>query len=210
MAIVKSFGPRSGAAFAQFVDENSPSWVTRSGSEIHIDGGILKIIPRWVYGDVVQTTRNDSQIYQTVFTWSSAIGTICYNENLFWLQLGDGDSKRVCVVYEKFSNGLTISDVRGTHGSSGTMDFQPINNFSLIDAETSQVYTHNNILNYSVPLGCIDYGPDVLFTGSVITNIIDSSFVTCSAITQNQVITFNGANYYSVGPHTLVPIDSEV
>ena len=207
MAIVKRFGPRSGAAFAQFVDENSPSWVTRDGNSIHIDGDVITVTPVWIYGDAIQTNRNGSQVYQTTFTWSSAIGTICYNENLFWLQLGDGNSKRVCVVYQKFSNGLVISGLLGTHGSAGSMDFQPINNFSLIDMETSQTYTHKNMLNYDVPLGEIDYGTDVLFNGSVITNISDPNFLTCSTVTQDQVITFNGANYYSVGPHTVVPID---
>lgn len=210
MAIVKSFGAANQTAFANFVEENSPSWVTRSGNDIYIDDGFVKIIHGWTYGVTIETTRNDTRMTYSTFDYSNVVVTVCYNEHLFWLQASNNAGKRVCVVYEKFDSGLVISGALGTSGAQGTMDFQPINNFNLLDLTTSQTYKHNNILNYSVPLGCIDYGPDVLFTGSVITNITDPNFITCSAITQNQVITFNGANYYSVGPHTLVPMDSEV
>lgn len=209
MAVVKRFGAADQAAFASFVAENSPSWVTRNGNNIYIDDGFIKILHGWTYGVTIETTRNDTRMTYSTFDYSNVIVTVCYNDHLFWLQASNNAGKRVCVVYEKFDSGLVISGALGTSGAQGTMDFQPINNFSLLDLTTSQAYTHRAILNYNVPLGHIDYGPDSLFTGTVITNIVDPNFITCSTITQDRVITFNGANYYSVGPHTIIPIDPE-
>ena len=207
MAIVKCIYTGSVADYVSFINANSPSWVT--GSE-----GVINI------GDIITITcdgSNDTAVisYNEVDTSTSykfrvSRGTLAYNDNFFYLQTrsayGTGNENRICVLVEIFKD-MTISGFLSSTTSSD-LTYQPINNFNLLDLDTSIVYKHGNVLNYSGGLGIIDFATDRLFSDSKITSIADPNFITCTTVESDVKYTFNGKNYFSVGPHTLIPMDN--
>lgn len=205
MAQVKKFNPASASALVSFINSNSPSWVTGSGETLTIDETIT-ITHGWQYGVTVTISRNESQLVYTDFAYSGATCVIAYDENFFYLQCWNSGNERFCVLYEKFED-MSISDARGSTAGSGTMAYQPIENFNLTDLDTSIVYNHKAVLNYDLELGHIDYTTDMLFNGTQKV-LEDFNFITCSSVIAETILTFSGENYYSLGTHTLVKIDN--
>jgi hypothetical protein len=127
--------------------------------------------------------------------------TIAVTDNLFYFGSKDGDGRRNYVLFEKIGNDLFYgaSLSQGTGGS-----FVNIESLTLKNVDTGLTYKHGTILSYSTELGHIDAtNADILLSGTS-KAFTDTNFITCTAVTSNQVITFNNKNYYSVGTHTLV------
>ena len=69
--------------------------------------------------------------------------------------------------------------------------------------EASPVYAHTSALNYAVVPGYIDFSnTDLLSDGT--NSVNDTNYIGCSTVNSNYIYTFNGNNFYALGPHTLV------
>lgn len=70
-------------------------------------------------------------------------------------------------------------------------------------------YTHKNILNYDeTALSKIDYTSDYIFVDGH-RYIQDPTFISCTYIPYDTIITFGGKNYYAIGTNTLIEIEED-
>lgn len=153
--------------------------------------------------DMAYTVNGSSVTGPGVLAYSTTV-TVAYTDKLFYIQVADYSNRRFCFLYENINN----EDYIGFRGAAGTdQGYYSINTFSLLNVINNNSYTHGVVLNYSMPLGYIDYlENDVLFLNTT-KGETDNNFSTCTTVTQDQVITLQGKNYYSVGPNTLVLMD---
>ena len=129
----------------------------------------------------------------------------CYSDNIFYHQYNDSYNRRLVFVYE-IIEGKHYFGATGSSDSSG-QPWYPITSVSLKQVENQSNYAHIKILNYTAPLNYIDYSSDVLFeNGNTMSNYIDTNTITCTTVTQDNVITFGAHNYYSLGPNTLIQL----
>lgn len=173
--------------------------ISVSGESITIDG--IFTLTKVDYG--VRLYKNGSQLFAS--SWNNpATVTVCCSDTLVYIQGYDPQSRRFVFIYEKFDD-IAIYAYYGDSNVTG-VPFKPISGFTFTDVNTELPYTHGARLNYNDPLGYIDYAPDVLFSSGY-KSVDDPNFVTCTTVQQDQVITYQGRNYYSVGPNTLCLID---
>lgn len=125
-----------------------------------------------------------------------------YSDSLFYLEYRDAYSRGLVALYE-------VIDTKRYFGAlGGSSGWTPISSFQLKQIENQTYYQHKTILSYAVPSGYVDYTVDMLFeNGNTIVGIIDPNTVTCTKITQNNKITFNGHTYYSLSQNTLARLD---
>ena len=131
----------------------------------------------------------------------------CYSDTFFYFQYNDAYNRRLIFVYE-------IVDNKRYFGATGTTDstqgagWYPITSVSLKQAENQEIYVHTKLLNYIAPSNLIDYSVDFLYEkNNASSNIPDTNTVTCTTVTQDNVITFGAHNYYSLGPNTLIQLN---
>jgi len=202
MATVKYFSAGTISEFVDFINAESPNWVSGSEGVINI-GNIITIT---CSSDAATITYNGSDV-STNYDYSLNRGIVAYDDTLFYMQSFTGSGNRICTLVETIED-ITISGIISSSGST-TLSFQPINNFDLLDLNTSIIYKHANILNYTAKFADIDATHDILFSDSKAISIIDPHFVSCSQIDSQTVQSFNGKSYYAVGPCTLVQMDTE-
>ena len=131
----------------------------------------------------------------------------CYSDKFVFLKIVSQNSTTTYTTYIYEKNG---SDIYSGHylGSSASCDINSITTLNKYDS--LDTYKYGVMLNYSNFTGYIDHTDLRLLTSNnEITSILDENFLACSTVTFNQVITFEGKNYYCIGTHTLVPLDSE-
>lgn len=79
---------------------------------------------------------------------------------------------------------------------------------ALIDKETGYQYTHNARLNFNTEPGTLLYTSDALFQND--TKVaIDTNFLACTAVPEDQLIVFNMHEFYSLSSHIVVPLYDE-
>lgn len=135
-----------------------------------------------------------------------------FSSDFFYLQYSDSFrdvGRKYVFVYEKVDS----DKYYGAYGSFGDFydrhEFYPISDVPLTKVGFSELYWHKQILNYSAPLGYIDYCVDLLFTsGDIVSSVVDTNTISCSTIEKNNVITFGSNNYYSLGPNTLIQLNA--
>lgn len=131
--------------------------------------------------------------------------TIYFTDTFFYLYFRDANSDKFFLVYEKISGKRYF----GTTWADSTVSWLPINTLSFKQVENQSYYKYSKLLNYSCGLDNLDYSSNILFNSNdQVTDIIDSNTLTCSTVPTNNIFTFNGKNYYSIGPNTLVEVDS--
>lgn len=142
------------------------------------------------------------------FEWNQKI-TICSGENTIYFQIQDGSAsatgRRFAFLYEKVGD----TKLYGYSGSTTAVSFYDISGILLtsIAPTAGATFIHGTTITYNANVGMIDYiNSDFLFSNGVHT-VTDSNFMACTTVPVNQIITFNGKNYYSIGAHTLAPID---
>ena len=157
-----------------------------------------------------QVTYNGTTTsYSVLNNNTSCTITAVYSSNLFYVQLccNYDAGRRIAFLYEIIGNNNYFGAVGSGTGSTSVHAWYSINAIPLTCVEDNVPYAHGNLLNYSTSLGYIDYCADILLQSFTATNIIDSNFMSCTEVPTDQVITFNSQNYYTIGAHTLVPID---
>lgn len=177
------------------------SLISASGGVVNIDNFMSIVMDGRIAIKKGSTTLLDA-------TWNFPINTVvCCNDTLVYVQLNDPQSRRFALLYEKIS-GKILYATAGQSGNVPSVAWFPITAFTLTDNDTALIYTHKARLNYADEMGHIDYVDEVLFDSSDYrTDIEDPNFVACSTVPTDQVITFQGKNYYSIGANTLVLID---
>lgn len=134
--------------------------------------------------------------------------TVCCNNNIFYVQMCNnpsGSGVRYIYCYEFVDNKRYF----GYYGSNtGSVAFQDITTLSFTNTASNASYTHNKLLTYTVAdLNAIDYlSEDQMMTGSTIL-FSNPNYVPCTSVAADQVLTFNGHNYYAVGTNTLVLLE---
>ena len=199
MAYVKKGSGLSHGGIVSMINSLGLDYITVSGSTVIIDSHVsLSFGINAVY---ISIDGGSSSRISRVSENCTVV--ITYSNNLFSLNVVDDSSRAYAVIYEKISD-------KNYYGWNGNVDswttyhgFYKLEEITIYDIETSGAYTHSPRLNYSCELGVIDYADDCLFKAGY-RNISEPNFIACSTITANQIVTFEGTNYYSIGNHTLV------
>jgi hypothetical protein len=173
------------------------SLVTIANDVIMIDG-IFSIIKE---SYAISIYKGDTQLVRRTCN-NPNILTIGYTDSFIYFNTTDPQNRRVLFVYEKFNDLRLYAATSTTDGSP----FIPIESLTLTDISTLQEYKHSAILNYQTVSKYIDYSVDRLFSGTMCTDVVDPYFITCSPVTSDRLVTFNGENYYSAGTTTLIPM----
>lgn len=142
----------------------------------------------------------------------NALGlTALFDENVFYVQWNCeyGSGRRFCFLYEKIEGISYFGAIGAGTESSSQHAWYSIVDIPLTNVNTSMTYAHRARLNYTDELGYIDFTSDALFdSNNYKTHIEDSNFVACSTVRADQVVTFQGQNYYSIGANTLIKINA--
>ena len=126
---------------------------------------------------------------------------IGYSDTFFYLHYYDAYSRGFTCVCE-------IIDSRKYMGVIAGGSFQPVTSIRMKSAEDQGSVYFKKVLNYSVESDNLDYTQNVLFDKLDNMILIDPNTITCTDITQNKIITFNGNRYYSLGPNTLIQLNN--
>lgn len=175
-----------------------------------LSGGVLTIR----IDDIVSITfrnytveafdENGSSISSAMYNPSTEPLTfiIGYSDTIFYLEYRDAWSRGLVAIYE-------VIDTKRYFGAlGGSSGWTPISSVQLKQVENHNYYQHTSILSYVAPDNYIDYSIDMLFeNGNTMSDIIDTNTVTCTSVTQNRKITFNGHTYYALSPNTLLELN---
>lgn len=200
MATVKrSSLPMSGSSWGTWFNNLNCPLISASGNVITIDNEFT--LTKDNYNVILK--KGSTQLFNS--TWNNpATVTVCCSDKLVYIQGYDPQSRRFVFIYEKLDD-IAIYAYYGASNTTGVA-FKPISDFTFTEINTGLEYTHGARLNYTDELSNIDYAPEVLFMGGI-KNVEDPNFISCSTVTADKVITFQGQNYYAVSAHTLVLID---
>lgn len=200
MATVKrSSLPMSGSSWGTWFNNLNCPLISASGNVITIDNEFT--LTKDNYNVILK--KGSTQLFNS--TWNNpATVTVCCSDKLVYIQGYDPQSRRFVFIYEKLDD-IAIYAYYGASNTTGVA-FKPISDFTFTEINTGLEYTHGARLNYTNELSNIDYAPEVLFMGGI-KNVEDPNFISCSTVTADKVITFQGQNYYAVSAHTLVLID---
>lgn len=195
-----------------YFDNLNASLISTSASgeilTITVDNLVTIVFNRPSYQLSVFDENNNIIAYTAFNTSSTRIPPYtfvsCFSDTIFYFQYNDNYSNRLLFVYE-------IIDGKRYFGAiGGTTSWYPITSITLKQVEDQSNYAHIKILNYTAPLNYIDYSSDILFeNGNTMSNYIDINTVTCTTVTQDNVITFGAHNYYSLGPNTLIQLNQQ-
>lgn len=154
--------------------------------------------------------ENDSIVAWTQFNTTSPnvppyTFSACFSDTFFYLQFSDSSNRRLLFVYEIIDGNRYFGAI-GSQDTTGT-PWYPITSVPLKQVENQNYYNHIQMLSYTAPLNYIDYSADVLFKdGTTLSDYVDTNTLTCTTVTQDNVITFGAHNYYSLGPNTLIQL----
>jgi len=126
---------------------------------------------------------------------------IGYSDTFFYLHYTDAYSRGFTCVCEIINNKKYM-------GVNRTGSFDPITSIRMKCAEDQGSVYFRKVLNYSVDSGSLDYTQNVLFDKDSAMILVDPNTITCTDVTQDKIITFNGNNYYSLGPNTLIQLNN--
>jgi hypothetical protein len=124
-----------------------------------------------------------------------------FSDTFFYLCYYDNWSRGITVVYEKING-------KRYFGGTGTGGFQPITSIRMRCVEDQGSVYFKNIISYSVDSGTLDYTQNSLFNPLNNIILVDPNTITCTDVTQNKIITFNGNRYFSLGPNTLIQLNN--
>lgn len=153
-----------------------------------------------VYKHGTQQAIDVSRGYNTPFV------TVIYSDNFVYIWGRSSNTSwltafsiMVCMSGEK-----TLAGCYGSSGYSGN-----VVNMPLFDEDSGLEYHILTVFKeYTPNIDCLDYTVAHLFQGTIKQpDEIDGIFDT-STITQNTVVTFDSRNFYALGPHCLVELES--
>ncbi len=181
---------------------------TISGSALHVvlNDDITVIFTNfsstWFY---IQVYRNSTQLFSKPME-SDSSGmleiTVVASDDFFCMQVKDRFPHYCAVVYENIAN---TSLYGYQYDGSARI---PITAITLYDASNgTDTCIHGTVLNYACQTGVLNFiSSDILWSGNA-KFAADDNLVACTTVSIDSVITFNGANYYSLGTNTLIPMD---
>jgi hypothetical protein len=113
------------------------------------------------------------------------------------------------IIYEKIGSRVFAGILANTQNEYNLN----IRDRVLEEYGTGDKYVHKQVLPYIQESGYIDYTEERLFiydtSATRISNITNPELLSCStAITTDQIITFEGENYLALGTNTLIKLDS--
>lgn len=132
---------------------------------------------------------------------------ICYSDTFFYFQYRDTYNQIFLSVYEIIDGNRYFNAVNNNNDTSG-INWYPITKIPLKQIENQNYYSHSTMLRYTTLLNYVDYSSDVLFSENTASEYIDTNTLACSNIAQNDILTFKGHNYYSLGPNTLIQLNA--
>lgn len=135
----------------------------------------------------------------------------CYSDTFLLFTVESSDTNKIVFVYEVVTEDSATAHLYGNSYSakSGNPD---IHGVTLTSSESGTSYTHGKLFNYSCEnvypdyYGYIDYTNDTLFISGVISEVVDENTLSCSTVTANKIVTFEGTNYFALGTNTIIPI----
>ena len=157
----------------------------------------------WFY---IQVYRNSTQLFSKPME-SDGSGkmeiTVVASDDFFCMQVKDRYPHYCAVVYENISS----TSLYGYQYDGSTRI--PITAITLYDASNgTDTCTHGVVLNYACQTGILNFiSSDILWSDTA-KFATDNNLIACTTVAMDCVITFNGANYYSLGTNTLIPMDA--
>ena len=191
------------AYFSQFTSDSFIT-VDTANNRIYIDETHSCYIYRdsWQY----QFYINGTVSTQPAFRSDDTI-TVAVSDTLFYMHAyNSSQGDQMFVLAQKLDNGLIY---KFTFKRDKVNQFIPLDySWDYIDMyNDSLLYKHSKILNYSTSPNYINYTTDILLLNGIRT-YFDNDLIACTSVLSNNIITFGGQNYYSIGTNTLVRINS--
>lgn len=189
--------------FSQFTSDSFIT-VDTANSRIYIDEAHSCYIYRdwWQY----QFYINGNISTQPAFRSDDTI-TVALSDKLFYMHAyNSSQGDQMFVLAQKLDNGLIYKFAfkRDTSNQFIPLDYS----WDYIDMYNDNLlYKHGKILNYSTSPNYINYTTDILLLNGIRT-YFDNDLITCTSVLPNNIITFGGQNYYSIGTNTIVRINS--
>ena len=149
----------------------------------------VSVIPGWVYSDNV--------------SHRGLTFTFCSSPTLFYMKLHntyDSGTPWFSCLYEKVTDSFSVA---------GIIRSDRVSNITLYDVDTASPYQHPVALNYSTSIGTIQYMDHANISASGIKYYNDSNLISCTAVSVDNVITFNGSNYWAIDANLLIPMDAQ-
>jgi len=156
----------------------------------------------------IEIYKNGTALVSSSRGYTKPYVTVAYGTNFvfIWICTSNNSwySSSYGVVYKKVGE----KELYGYYSGSGLTT--NIASFPLIENTTSAEYRINTIFkDYSPDINYLDYTQACLFQGQ--TKLPDervTDFYDCSTVTQFNVVSFNGTNYFAIGTHTLIKLDN--
>lgn len=130
--------------------------------------------------------------------------TVVSSNNVFYIQIKDGDSRRSAVIYEKLTN-VNLSGYRLLTDTG--RPYIDIKDITISNVDGSVSCKHGQILNFSNNIGYLDYIPCDVLTNAGLRVAVDNNFVSSTPISSDLVYTFGGKNYFALGTNTLIELE---
>ena len=205
MAFVEKRTGLGYAGICTFINSLGLDYITVTGTTVVIDEHLsLSFSMNAVYLSVDGgTSTRISRVNE------SCSVVITYIEKFFSLNVVDSNGRAYAVIYEKIGESIFWGWNGNVDQWSTYHGFYSLEEITMYNLETSEAYTHTKRLNYPCPLGVLDYSENCIFKGGY-KDLIEPNFLACSTVTANQVITFDGTNYYSIGTNVLVEIENNL
>lgn len=127
--------------------------------------------------------------------------TLIITDKVFYL----GFDRRIDNVYYVLS---IVIDDNDKYYTGGVLQNWSVNSVTFYDTDTAiSGYSIGKLFNFAIAPYNILYNNlcPIFYSNSYNSDIHD--LISCSTVTQGQVITFQGQNYYALGTNVLVPID---
>lgn len=175
--------------------------ITGSGNSLTVGGDIsLSFGNQQTYVENTQISR--------ISDYENTYALCVYNNNMFYWQEWDSSSRRGIFVYEKINNESFYGyDGNGTNWSTYP-SFYNLDSITMNGKTSGEILNRITRLNYPAAIGYVDYANSCLgANGNKMYE--DPNFLACSAMTAQQVITINGNNYLCLGPHIMIPMETE-
>lgn len=141
--------------------------------------------------------------------WINPIVTVVYNDNFvyiwFFTTWGSGWTTAMGICYIKHNNLDLYGYLPDTSGENGN-----IYSFTFADIDNLFSYTMKTcIASYTLDVATLDYTKQYMFSGGTVKENETGDLLNCTTVTQGLVITFDGKNYFALGPNTLIILDEE-
>lgn len=153
--------------------------------------------------------------YQPLIEAGGDVVTVVCNPNFVWVTIVSGYNRRRLIFFYEVVGGMHLYAYNDYNKNDGHVVGTTLTSVGpLTDLDTEYQYVHNERLNFNSEPGTILYTSDVLFQGNAsigyTKTVVDTNFLACTQVPEDQLIVFNMHEFYSMSNHIVVPLGFEL